>query len=153
LVAKTLIKLFDLPKRTADIDDEMRELASNIDIEEMSSRLDEMRLGNGSTTDDTDGWVDENAFLPPGECAELDENIRPLRMILVKVRKLAYKIVNSSTILLPAWVSTLKELDLDVRRLPRDVSTRWNSTFDMLNVALEYRAGIDAITDKVRLGL
>ncbi|KIL55578.1 hypothetical protein M378DRAFT_51177, partial [Amanita muscaria Koide BX008] len=153
LVAKTLIKLFDLPKRTAGADDEMRELASNIDFEELLSRVEDIRLGNGSEVDDTEGWVDENMFLPAEERAQLDENIRPLRLILVKVRKLAYKIVNSSTILLPAWTSTLQELDMEVKRLPRDVSTRWNSTFDMLNVALTYRAGIDSITDKVRLGL
>ena len=30
--------------------------------------------------------------------------------------------------------------------MPRDVSTRWNSTFDMLDFALDYRAAIDKIT-------
>jgi hypothetical protein len=30
--------------------------------------------------------------------------------------------------------------------MPRDVSTRWNSTFDMLNFAIEYRKAIDAIS-------
>ncbi|KIL63645.1 hypothetical protein M378DRAFT_29169, partial [Amanita muscaria Koide BX008] len=125
---------------------EMHELASNIDFEELLLRVEDIRLGNGSEVDDTEGWVDENMFLPAEERAQLDENIRPLRLILVKVRKLAYKIVNSSMILLPAWTSTLRELDMEVKRLPRDVSTHWNSTFDMLNVALTYRAGIDSIT-------
>ena len=31
--------------------------------------------------------------------------------------------------------------------LPRDVSTHWNSTFDMLSVAIDYRAAIDKMTD------
>ncbi len=30
--------------------------------------------------------------------------------------------------------------------MPRDVSTRWNSTFDMLDFALDYRVPIDKIT-------
>jgi len=30
--------------------------------------------------------------------------------------------------------------------MPRDVSTRWNSSFDMLRFAIEYRKAIDTIT-------
>ena len=30
--------------------------------------------------------------------------------------------------------------------MPRDVATRWNSTFDMLNFALEYRKALDMIS-------
>jgi collagenase-like PrtC family protease len=30
--------------------------------------------------------------------------------------------------------------------MPRDVSTRWNSTFDMLDFAISYREAIDALT-------
>jgi hypothetical protein len=30
--------------------------------------------------------------------------------------------------------------------MPRDVSVRWNSTFDMLEFAVQYRTAIDAIT-------
>jgi hypothetical protein len=37
--------------------------------------------------------------------------------------------------------------------MPRDVSTRWNSTYDMLNFALEYRVPIDAITSDRELNL
>lgn len=47
----------------------------------------------------------------------------------------------------------LTELNLTVRIMPRDVSTRWNSTFDMLDFAIEYRKAIDTITDRRRLGL
>jgi hypothetical protein len=37
--------------------------------------------------------------------------------------------------------------------MPRDVSTRWNSTFDMLNFALDYRVPIDEITSNRDLNL
>ena len=30
--------------------------------------------------------------------------------------------------------------------MPRDVATRWNSTFDMLNFAVEYRKALDTIS-------
>ncbi|KAG0705866.1 hypothetical protein DFH29DRAFT_799488 [Suillus ampliporus] len=127
----------------------------------------------GDRDDDEDGWVDEAALLSANERAELIHSIRPIKVILIKVnmktltylamhllnniplqlRKLAYKILHSTTILLPVWKSILEDLKLAVRIMPCDVSTRWNSTYDMLNFALEYRKGIDAITDKRKLGL
>jgi hypothetical protein len=54
--------------------------------------------------------------------------------------------IHSSTKLLPAWERYLEELKLRVRMMPRDVSTRWNSTYDMLTFAVEYRKAIDAIS-------
>lgn len=30
--------------------------------------------------------------------------------------------------------------------MPRDVSTRWNSSYDMLDFAIKYRPAIDAMT-------
>ena len=37
--------------------------------------------------------------------------------------------------------------------MPRDVSTRWNSTYDMLDFAVDYCAAIDAITSARDLNL
>jgi hypothetical protein len=37
--------------------------------------------------------------------------------------------------------------------LPRDVSTRWNSTYDMLEYALNHRKAIDAVSQRRKLGL
>jgi hypothetical protein len=48
--------------------------------------------------------------------------------------------------LLPLWFATLEKLKLDARKMPRDVRTRRNSTFDMLEFALQYRIAIDNIT-------
>jgi hypothetical protein len=48
--------------------------------------------------------------------------------------------------MLPRWHAILKELKLAERIMPRDVSTRWNSTYDMLKFALDYRIALDIIT-------
>jgi hypothetical protein len=37
--------------------------------------------------------------------------------------------------------------------MPRDVSTRWNSMFDMLEFALDYRIAIDSISSNRDLNL
>ena len=42
---------------------------------------------------------------------------------------------------------------MDVRLMPRDVATWWNSTFDMLQYALEHRQAIDLVTQRHELGL
>jgi hypothetical protein len=65
---------------------------------------------------------------------------------LVQLRKIAFGIIHSTTIVLPLWFQTLEKLKLEGRKMPRDVATRWNSTFDMLAFALQYRAAIDDIT-------
>jgi hypothetical protein len=58
--------------------------------------------------------------------------------------------------LLPRWIQILEDLQnnatlsgsnpLAIRVMPRDVATRWNSTYDMLEFALEYHEAIDLIT-------
>ena len=53
---------------------------------------------------------------------------------------------NSTTIILPQWFSILNDLELAEHMMPRDVSTCWNSTFDMLNFAIEHIAAINTIT-------
>lgn len=37
--------------------------------------------------------------------------------------------------------------------MPRNVSTRWNSTFDMLDFAIQYRTAIDSLTSNRKLNL
>jgi hypothetical protein len=64
----------------------------------------------------------------------------------MKLRKIAFTLKNSATILLPAWYKTISAHGLPPCMIPQDVSTRWNSTFDMLNFALQYRAPIDEMT-------
>ena len=64
------------------------------------------------------------------------------------MRKAAFAIKNSTTIILPQWFSILNELKLDERMMPRDVMTCWNSTYDMLKFALDYRLAFDEISDQ-----
>jgi hypothetical protein len=50
------------------------------------------------------------------------------------------------TTLLPAWYKVLSAHELPHHIMPQDVSTCWNSTFDMLDFALQYHVAIDAMT-------
>lgn len=59
---------------------------------------------------------------------------------------MSFAIKNSTTIILPKWYATLDELKLKTRMMPRDVATRWNSTYDMLEFAVTYREALDIIT-------
>jgi hypothetical protein len=53
--------------------------------------------------------------------------------------------IRSTTIVLPLWFQTLKKLKLAPHKMLRDVATRWNSTFDMLQFSLQYRVAVDDI--------
>ena len=69
-------------------------------------------------------------------------------------RKLAYVIKNSTTIILPRWNEIIEQCTatstskkkLIVRKMPQDVSTRWNSTYDMVKFACTYSEPINKIT-------
>jgi hypothetical protein len=54
-------------------------------------------------------------------------------------------IKNSFTIVGPKWFSILEDVELGHRMMPQDVSTCWNSTYDMLSFAVEYRVALDII--------
>jgi hypothetical protein len=112
--------------------------------------------------DNVDGWVDEMAALSHAEHEVLQGTLRPVKMLLVKVnimtrticdayrvhqvRKLAFKTINSKTLLLPAWACCLEELDLEFKLIPRDITTRWNSTYDMLSFVLDHWKAVDNYT-------
>ena len=71
----------------------------------------------------------------------------------MKIRKLAFAIVHSTTIALPAWRAACVAHGQPARILPCDVKTRWNSTYDMLIVAFKYRTVIDSVTGNRSLKL
>jgi hypothetical protein len=47
----------------------------------------------------------------------------------------------------------MKEMGLREKSMPCDVTTRWNSTFDMLDFAVEHMAVVNAMTNNVNNGL
>ncbi|KDR81145.1 hypothetical protein GALMADRAFT_1122685 [Galerina marginata CBS 339.88] len=160
LVARTLVRQFDVPKAkpkpgaaTDDADDdpdkELRDLAGDIDLEERQPRealLEEIGDDELGPDDDSEEWIDEMAALSQAEREGLQNTLRPVRMILVKIRKIAFKTIHSTTLLLPAWAKCLEDLNIPYRIIPRDVQTRRNSTFDMLWFAYEHQKAIDKFT-------
>jgi hypothetical protein len=91
LVAKTLLKQFDVPKKKVDeaLDEAERqllELAADLDIEEATTVAENGLGGDSEENDDVEGWIDETSDLSDDERAELRANTQPVRLVLVKVK-------------------------------------------------------------------
>lgn len=173
LVAKSILRQFDVPKAKSDeaLDvaaQALAELAEDLDHEG-----DDDEVGDKDEDDDVEGMVDVRAEMTEEEIEALDASLQPVRVVLVKVcifqlrmgleinttiqiRKLAFAIKNSPMLILPEWTAILRRLEvaskrdgkkpLTIRMVPRDVPTRWNSTFDMLHFAVKYHVALDEIT-------
>ena len=94
LVAKALIKMFDTTKRgTQSDDEELMELSAGIEDEEAETRA----LGNGVTDDDvedddiSDNEVEEVLGLTAAERERLNVELRPVKLLLVKVSVLRFE--------------------------------------------------------------
>ncbi|KAJ3963862.1 hypothetical protein EV361DRAFT_812957, partial [Lentinula raphanica] len=64
-------------------------------------------------------------------------------------RNISFKIIHSSTGLLPKWRDHLVGSQFEGRTLPRDVATRWNSTYDMMATFLEMKDLVSGFLDPV----
>jgi hypothetical protein len=88
LVAKSILKQFDVPKATAtsildgDVDD-LLELAGEIDVEEDETKanLDE---DDEDEDDNVDGWMDERSRMSKEELQNLSADVLPVCRVLVK---------------------------------------------------------------------
>lgn len=79
-----------------------------------------------------------------------------LLFFFFQIRKAAYAIKNSTTLILPEWFAILDRLadaakangntPLSKRMVPRDVETRWNYTYEMLSFAYVYREAYNELT-------
>ncbi|KAJ3753995.1 hypothetical protein EV360DRAFT_29703, partial [Lentinula raphanica] len=65
-----------------------------------------------------------------------------------QTRKISYKLINSSTGLLPKWREHLSDTEFAGRTLRRDVATRWNSTHNMLECFLEMKTVVSSFLDR-----
>lgn len=89
LVAKSLLKQSDVPKKKADaaldeVEKELLALAEDLEWEERIT-VAENGLGDEASKDDVDGLVDEVEELTAQERKDLVESITPVRLVLVKV--------------------------------------------------------------------
>ncbi|KAJ3748255.1 hypothetical protein EV360DRAFT_56950, partial [Lentinula raphanica] len=70
-----------------------------------------------------------------------------------QTRKIAFKLINSTTGLLPKWREHLSKTEFAGRNLHRDVATRWNSTHNMLECFLELKGPISEFVDHASYGI
>ncbi|KAJ3965890.1 hypothetical protein EV361DRAFT_809966, partial [Lentinula raphanica] len=67
--------------------------------------------------------------------------------------KISFKIIHSTTILLPKWWEQVAGTQFEGQILPRDVATRWNSTFDMLAAFIRLKEPITEFLNRSSNGL
>ena len=89
LVAKAIIKLFDVPKgknpnEMSEAESFLEKLAEGIELEEEQMRTQE----TSDEDDDIDDVTSDSVLLPNEEKKEFDEGILPIRLIIVKVSHL-----------------------------------------------------------------
>ena len=71
----------------------------------------------------------------------------------VKIRKISFTIIHSTTIALPAWRKACTARKLPILLIPCDVKTCWNLTYDMVKIAYKFCPAIDHITANKSLNL
>jgi hypothetical protein len=144
---KSIIQQFNIPRAQANsIFDEVTtaliELAGNIDVEEQEMAKSSNDSDDDKDDENTEDWVGERDSMTAEQLTALNRSVQPVRLMLVKVyiesklyiidhnsphtsqlRKTAFAIKNSSTIILLHWYKILKELELGARMMPWDVMT------------------------------
>jgi hypothetical protein len=71
------------------------------------------------------------------------------RLTSKQIRRIAFALIHSLTLLLPAWKKKQAEMGFKEKSMHCDVSTRWNSTYNMLDFAVEHQKVINAMTNDI----
>ncbi|KAJ3964134.1 hypothetical protein EV361DRAFT_764843, partial [Lentinula raphanica] len=98
-------------------------------------------------TDNVNGFVEVLKELTAEERETWQADVAPIKSALFKTRRISFKIINSSTLLLPKWREHLVGTKFEGRVLPRDVATRWNSTYDMMAAFLDMKDPVTEFLD------
>ncbi|KDQ49174.1 hypothetical protein JAAARDRAFT_201093 [Jaapia argillacea MUCL 33604] len=88
--------------------------------------------------DEDEGEVDELEVLDTGAQEKLLQATQEVCTTLTKVCQLAFAIIHSTNIALPAWRQACQTHRLPICLIPHDVVTRWDSTYTMMVFALKY---------------
>ncbi|KAJ3964259.1 hypothetical protein EV361DRAFT_774579, partial [Lentinula raphanica] len=81
------------------------------------------------------------------EREEWQREVTPVKSALLKTRKISFAIIHSTTKLLPRWREQVLDTEFEDQVLPRDVATRWNSTYDMLAAFLRMKEHVIKFVD------
>ncbi|KAH9920499.1 uncharacterized protein BXZ73DRAFT_52132 [Epithele typhae] len=150
LVGRGLLDQFDPEKKKPgegeDAATEEDEDAEDGDDEDDEDEEEDTEDGLEGIMDEVE-WVDDMSGMTPGELRDFRSNLRPVRLMLTKLRRLAATIRKSTTILLPAWKKQLELLNQDILMLKQDVRTRWCSTHDMLKRAVRLKKAIKSFCE------
>ena len=146
LSAKTLLRPFNAGLGKSTKDEDCDDLLDEDDDDEDDNNDNEDGLRDTPDLDDIDDDIDKLDELDEVARENVIADTAAIRETVSKLRRLAFSIVRSTTIALPAWRRYCKVFKLKSRILPCDVVTRWNSTYYMLSFAIKYRSAIDAMT-------
>ncbi|KAJ6613356.1 hypothetical protein B0H10DRAFT_2222260 [Mycena sp. CBHHK59/15] len=117
-----------------ELDDDDSSLPDLADVSDSESLADD--------DEGEDAWDDMDEV----EKADIIERTKQAKAVISRVRKFSFALVHSTTRALPAWRSAFSTKNMAVRLLPRDVRARWNSTYDMLVVAVQYNDVVNTVT-------
>jgi hypothetical protein len=92
-----IVRQFNTPKDHADValeaaEKAMLEIVNEADLEDTAagSELGDKDIDNDNVPDDKDAWFNERQLLTPEELEELNVSVKPMHLILVKVRLIFY---------------------------------------------------------------